>query len=74
MDDFAQELAAAYAESTTCACMGLGVLGAEWAFKRDSHCTCSKQTDDFETVFHDVQCDTIPCPFCVLLGKISLHP
>jgi hypothetical protein len=74
MDDFSQELAEAVAEQATCVCGGSGVLGKEWLYKRESECDCGAGSPSDELTQHDVRCDSVPCPFCVLTGKIRLHP
>lgn len=75
MDDFQRGLADNTANPDECFCMNLGVLGKEWLYKRTPVCDCPAGTSsDDEMVLHDVQCDTVPCPFCVLTGKIVLHP
>ena len=50
----------------TCPCQGTKLLGCEWLYKREPRCTCSKQTDDFTMVLHEMTCDSVPCPFCPL--------
>jgi hypothetical protein len=58
----------------TCPCEGLGVLGKEWLYVREPQCDCDSDSYDPLTGVHDVQCDTVPCPFCVLEGRIILYP
>ena len=72
-DELRKALAEAAAEGP-CICEGLGVLGNEWLYIREPQCTCGTDDPEFETTMHDVQCDTVPCPFCVLTGKIVLYP
>lgn len=73
-ENFAQELAKAIAEQSACICQDFGILGKEWLYQREPQCSCEAGTEDFDLTFHDIQCDTVPCPFCVLTGKIELHP
>ena len=47
------------------ACEGYGRLPASWVFARDDGCTCGQGRDD-DLAFHDLACDTVPCPFCQL--------
>jgi hypothetical protein len=50
-------------------------LSGDYVYGRDSVCTCGAVTtqgrlpDELaELVLHDVACDTVPCPFCLLLN------
>lgn len=52
-----------------CPCQGTHRLGCEWLYQRAPKCTCSRETDDFTRVMHELTCDTVPCPFCPLEGK-----
>jgi hypothetical protein len=48
-----------------CTCCGIGLEGS-WVFGRESKCSCSAQSDDFDNVLHTGECDIVPCPFCPL--------
>ena len=49
-----------------CPCAGIGWLGREWLDKREPRCTCGCGDPTDATIFHDVSCDCVPCPFCPL--------
>jgi hypothetical protein len=66
-EQLAHELAMVFLEGAECACGGLGSFGAEWVFNREPKCDCPVESDDYENNFHDINCDTVPCPFCQLL-------
>lgn len=47
-----------------CPCSGLGWLGLEWVYRRESVCTCGSGDPEDATIKHDISCDSTPCPFC----------
>jgi hypothetical protein len=51
-------------------CDGLKSVLADILFERDRVCTCGVTLHDIpELTLHDVDCDTVPCPFCQLLDE-----
>lgn len=76
MDDFQREIAEAIQEGLRanpedCMCAGTQYLGKEWVLQREPACDCGEEDPDFETTFHAVNCDAVPCPFCVLSGIVE---
>lgn len=54
------------AVSPPCAvCEGYGTLPCAEVYLRDPVCTCGAGEFD-ELTLHDIDCDTVPCPFCPL--------
>jgi hypothetical protein len=49
-----------------CPCAGTGWLGREWLHNRAPACTCGAGDPNDGDVFHTVECDAVPCPFCPL--------
>jgi hypothetical protein len=60
------ELFPADAGCPGCPCAGTGYLGREWLEKREPQCTCGAGDPNDLYVFHAVDCDAVPCPFCPL--------
>jgi hypothetical protein len=48
-----------------------GFVPADCVFDRDTACTCGAGPVDAWTL-HAPECDTVPCPFCQLLGEAAL--
>jgi hypothetical protein len=48
-------------------CSALGTVPAGPVFGRGPQCTCGAGPFD-ELTLHAGDCDTVPCPFCQLLG------
>jgi hypothetical protein len=59
--------------SSPCApCEGYGTVPGAEVFLRDPDCTCGAGDYD-DLTFHDIACDTVPCPFCQLLPDKKLR-
>jgi hypothetical protein len=50
-----------------CVCMGLGVVGRDFAESRVWVCDCDAGPDHPTAMAHAVTCDCVPCPF----GELS---
>jgi hypothetical protein len=48
-------------------CMGLGVVGRDFAESRVWACDCDAGPDHPTAMAHAVTCDCVPCPFGELL-------
>jgi hypothetical protein len=53
-------------------CDGEEWLSGSYVYNRDPVCTCAAGSRDDELVLHAPDCDSVPCPFCQLLGE-SVH-
>jgi hypothetical protein len=54
-------------------CEDFGSVPSGWVYNAPGiNCTCGAAPGELpELTFHDVQCDTLPCPFCQLLETLD---
>lgn len=52
-------------------CDGYGRVSCDYVYNRETRCTCGQGSDVL--AMHDIACDTVPCPFCPLLGERALR-
>jgi hypothetical protein len=53
-----------------CPCAGTGWLGREWLERREPRCACGAGDPADPAILHDVSCDCVPCPFCLLEAEL----